>query len=112
MKNFYFSITGLFLTVLTLSGQAYLLPQEGHKVAYFSPETKAVQTFDVNLSYFYYNDGDTIYQVDPFLGAASMKYGKPGDYTVATFPSFLNISPDGAFLWAGYTDLNNEDARI
>ncbi len=65
------------------------------KVAYFSPESKAVQTFDVNLQYFYYNDGDTIYQVDPLLAGVSKKYGKPADYEVDAYPTFLNISPDG-----------------
>ncbi len=112
MKLFYPSIAGLFLTALTLNGQNYLESRNDLKVAYFSPESKTVQTFDVNLSYFYYNDGDTIFQVDPFLGGVSRKYGKPADYEAIAFPSFLNVSPDGTSLWAGYTDLPNADARI
>ncbi len=112
MKLFYFSLSGLFLTGLTLTGQPYLIPHAGLKVAYFSPESKPVLAFDVNQRYFYYNDGDTIYQVDPFLGGVSMKYGKPADYEAETFPTFLNISTDGTSLWAGFSDLPNVDARI
>lgn len=112
MKLFYFSLSSLFLIALNLSGQAYLQPEEGLKVAYLAPESKAVQTFDANLNYFYYNDGDSIYQVDPLLAGVSNKYGKPADYEVTAFPTFLNISPDGTSIWAGYSDLANEDARI
>ena len=112
MKLFYFFLSGLLLTALTLNGQNYLQPEPGVKVAYFAPESKSVQAFDVNQQYFYYNDGDTIYQIDPFLGGASMKYGKPADYDREAFPTFLNISDDGRALWAGYSDLPNEDARI
>ncbi len=112
MKQFYFSLLGLFLTALTLTGQNYLEPEEGIKVAYFAPDSLTVQTFDVDLNYFYYNDGDTIYQVDPFMGGASMNYGKPADYDVEAFPTFLNISPDGSSIWVGYSDLANADARI
>ncbi|MFO7668133.1 MAG: DUF4465 domain-containing protein [Bacteroidales bacterium] len=112
MKLFYFSLSGLFLTALTLTGQPYLIPHAGLKVAYFSPELKPVRAFEVNQRYFYYNDGDTIYQVDPFLGGVSMKYGKPAGYGAEAIPTFLNISPDGTSLWAGFTDPSNVDARI
>jgi hypothetical protein len=103
---------GLFLAALSLNAQNYLQPEEGIKVAYFSPEAGTIQAFDVTLNYFYYNDGDTIHQVDPFQEGTGNKYGKPADYDIGTFPTFLNASPDGAYLWAGYTDLANVDARI
>ncbi|MDX2430593.1 MAG: hypothetical protein QNK35_06655 [Bacteroides sp.] len=112
MKLFYFTLLGLFLTALSLSGQAYLQAEEGLKVAYFAPESKAIQAFEMNMQYFYYSDGDTIYQVDPLLAGVSKKYGKPVDYEVEVFPSFMSISPDGRYIWAGYSDLANEDARI
>ncbi len=48
----------------------------------------------------------------PLCAGASNKYGKPADYEVTAFPTFLNISPDGTSIWAGYSDLANEDARI
>ncbi len=112
MKHFYLSLLGLFFSGLIINAQNYLQPEEGIKVAYFSPETGTVQAFDVSLNYFYYNDGDTIHQVDPFQEGTGKKYGKPADYDIGTFPTFLNVSPDGVYLWVGYTDLANEDARI
>ena len=112
MKHFYLSLLGLFFSGLIINAQNYLQPEEGIKVAYFSPESTSIQTFDVNLQYFYYNDGDSIYQVDPFLEGAGKTFAKPADYEVDAYPTFLNISPDGSFLWAGYSDLANEDARI
>ena len=112
MTKFYSIFTGLILAVLSAFGQSYITPEEGHKVAYFFSDMENIQTFDVGNLFFYFNDGDTIYQADPSLGEISNKYGKPADYDLVTFPSFLCLSPGGESLWAGYTDLNNVDARI
>ncbi|TFH27728.1 MAG: DUF4465 domain-containing protein [Bacteroidia bacterium] len=102
----------LFCTSLSTYGQAYLVPEQGHKVAFHFSDTVSVRTFDVNEEFFYFDDGDTIYQIDPNMGGASKKFGKPDDYDVLHYPSFLNLSSDGASLWAGYTDSDNVDARI
>ncbi len=112
MKKFYTTLTGLSVLVLSLFGQSYLTPAEGHKVAYFFSDTVSVRTFDVNEGFFYFNDGDTVFQIDATLRGVGNKYGKPADYQLPSFPSFLSIAPDGAFLWAGYTDIDNADARI
>lgn len=112
MKLFYLALLGLFLAALSLNAQNYLQPEDGIKVAYFSPEASTVQAFDLTLNYFYYNDGDTIHQVDPFEEGRGNKFGKPADYNIGAFPTFLSVSPDGAYLWAGYSDLANTDARI
>ena len=97
---------------MSAHGQAYLVPEQGHKVAFHFSDTVSVQTFDVDDLFFYFDDGDTISQVDPNLGGTSKKFGLPADYALVTYPSFLNISHDGASLWAGYTDSYNVDARI
>ncbi|MCK5067644.1 MAG: DUF4465 domain-containing protein [Bacteroidales bacterium] len=112
MKNFCTFFAALFCVIMSLHGQDYLVPEPGHKVAFHFSDTVSVRTFDVNDLFFYFDDGDTIYQVDPNVGRASKKFGKPADYGVVTYPSFLNISSDGATLWAGYTDSDNVDARI
>lgn len=112
MKHIYLLIAALLSFVLPLQSQYYLSPESGHKVAYHFSDTVSIQTFEVGEQYFYFDDGDTIYQLDPFVGGSTNKYGLPADYTVPSYPSFLSLSPDGSTLWAGYTDANNTDARI
>ncbi len=105
-------LTGFILAALSASGQSYITPQEGHKVAYFFSDMDHIQSLDVGTDFFYFNDGDTIYQADPDQQNFSNKYGLPEDYNLVTFPSFLCLSPDESTLWAGFTDLDNVDARI
>ncbi len=112
MTKFYFSLTGLFLMAFTAFGQSYLTPEEGHKVAYFFSDINHIQTCDVGMHFFYFSDGDTIYQADPEERDISNKFAKPADYSLLSFPSFLSLSSDESSLWAGYTDLDNVDARI
>ncbi len=112
MTKFYFSLTGLFLMAFTAFGQSYISPEEGHKVAYFFSDINHIQTCDVGIQFFYFSNGDTIYQADPEERDISNKFGKPADYSLLSFPSFLSLSPDETSLWAGYTDLDNVDARI
>jgi hypothetical protein len=112
MRKFYLLSAALLGLIMSAHSQAYLVPEQGHKVAFHFSDTVTVQTFDVDDLFFYFDDGDTISQVDPTLGGTSRKYGLPADYALVTYPSFLNISPDGASLWAGYTDSDNVDARI
>ena len=111
MKQLYLLIAAL-LCMLPLRSQDYLDPEAGHKVAYHFSDTVSIQTFDVNDAYFYFDDGDTIYQFDPAEVRTSAKFGKPAEYDLQSYPSFLSLSPDGTSLWAGYTDLANVDARI
>jgi len=112
MKQIYFLFAALLSFVLPLKSQDYLVPEAGHKVAYHFSDTFSIQSFEVGEQYFYFDDGDTIYQMDPFVGGNTNKYGLPADYTVASYPSFLSLSSDGTTLWAGYTDVSNADARI
>lgn len=105
-------LTGLFLMAMSVSGQNYLSPEEGYKVAYFSPEQGMVQTFDVNLQYFYFDDGSDIYQVDPLEKTATDTFPRPADYIEGIYPGFLSISPDGLSLYAGYSNADNSDSRI
>ena len=112
MKKFYLILSGLILAGLSAFGQSYLNPQDGHKVAYFFSDIDHIQTLDVGTEFFYFCDGDTIYQADPDQGIFSNKYGLPVDYNLLTFSSFLCLSPDESTLWAAYTDLDNVDARI
>jgi len=112
MKFFYISLTGLFLVLSTAFGQSYMTPEEGHKVAYFFTDLDHVQTYDVGEQFFYFCDGDTVYQADPAERTISNKFGKPEDYDLTVFPSFLTLSPDETTIWLGYTDLDNVDARI
>ena len=65
MKKLYLVFNGLIIMVITAFGQPYLNPQEGHKVAYFFSDMEHIQTLDVGTEFFYFNDGDTIYQADP-----------------------------------------------
>jgi len=112
MKKFYTVLIGLTLVVFTTSAQSYIIPEEGHKVAYFFSEIEHIQALDASFDYFYFSTGDTIYQADPEQQLISRKYNLPADYDLLTFPSFLCLSPDDSTLWAGYTDLDNLDARI
>lgn len=112
MKQLYFLLAALLCAPLSLPSQDYLRPETGHKVAFHFSDTVSVLTFDVNENYFYFDDGDTIYRLDPLAGGTTRKYGKPADYSLVSYPSFLSLSPDGASLWAGYTDGSNVDARI
>lgn len=112
MRNFYTLSILLFCLIVSVHGQDYLFPEPGHKVAFHFADTVSLRTFDVNDDYFYFDDGDTIYQLDPGVGGTARKFGLPADYTVLTYPSFLSLSPDGESLWAGYTDASNVDARI
>jgi len=112
MRTLYLPLAALLLANLPLHSQDYLLPGPGLKVAFHFSDTVSVQTFDVNNEFFYFDDGDTIYQLDPEAGGTSRIFGKPADYAVPVYPSFLSLSPDGSALWAGYTDGANADARI
>jgi len=112
MKKFYLVFNYLIIFVLAASGQSYLNPREGHKVAYFFSDMAHIQSLDVGMEYFYFCDGDTIYQADPAQQVLSNKYGLPADYNLVTFSSFLSLSPDESTIWAGFTDLDNVDARI
>jgi len=112
MKKLYFIIAGLVLATVSAFGQAYLIPHEGHKAAYFFSEMDNIQTLDVGLEFFYFSDGDTIYQADPFRQLVSRKFSVPADYNTIPFPGFLCLSPDESRLWSGYTNLDNEDSRI
>jgi len=112
MKKFYPVFTGLILAALSAFGQSYINPQEGLKVAYFFSDMDHIQTLDVGSEFFYFSDGDTIYQADPDQQLLSNRFGLPVDYNLVTFPSFLCLSPDESTLWAGFTDLENVDARI
>ena len=112
MRIFYTLSVFLFCTCLSSYGQAYLVPEQGHKVAFHFSDTVSIRTFDVSDEFFYFDDGDTIFQVDPNVQRASKNYGKPADYDVASYSSFLSLSPDGTSLWTGYTDAANMDARI
>jgi hypothetical protein len=112
MRKFYTLSTLLFCLIVTVQGQGYLLPEQGYKVAFHFADTVSVRTFDVDDDFFYFDDGDNIYQVDPSVQRTSKKFGKPADYDVVVYPSFLSLSPDGSSLWTGYTDAANVDARI
>lgn len=112
MKKFYTTLAGFFLVAMTAAGQAHLTPAEGYKVAYWFPDLTEVQRFDLTDTMFYYCDLDSVYQMDLSNGQILKSYGKPADYTVISYPSFLAVSPGGGSLWAGYTDFNNEDPRI
>ena len=112
MKKFYLVLNGLIIMALTAFGQSYINPQEGHKVAYFFSDMDHIQSLDVGTEFFYFSDGDTIYQADPDQQLLSNRFGLPVDYNLVTFPSFLCLSPDESTLWAGFTDLENVDARI
>jgi hypothetical protein len=112
MKQLYFPFAALLCIALPLRSQGYLLPEPGHKIAFHFSDTVTVRTFDVNNNLFYFDDGDIIYQMDPLAGRATGIYGKPADYSVMAYPSFLSLSPDGSRVWAGYTDGANQDARI
>jgi len=112
MKKIYLILTGLILAVPAAFGQSYISPQEGHKVAYFFSDMDHIQALEVGEEFFYFCDGDTIYQADPDQQLLSNRFGLPADYNLVTFSSFLCLSPDESKLWAGFTDLDNVDARI
>jgi len=112
MTKFYTVFFGLTLVVFTALGQSYITPEEGHKVAYFFSDMDHIQALDAGSDYFYFSTGDTIYQADPDQQLLSNKYALPATYDLLTFPSFLCLSPDESTLWAGYTDMDNVDARI
>ena len=65
MTKFYSVFTVLILAALSAFGQSYINPQEGHKVAYFFSDMDHIQTLNVGTEFFYFSDGDTIYQADP-----------------------------------------------
>jgi hypothetical protein len=112
MKLFFTVLTGLFLLGMNAQGQTYLTPAARNKAAYFFPEYRSVGAFDLNDSFLYICEGDTIRQVDLQSGEETSRFGKPSDYEGLTFASFLTIAPGGMSLWAGYTDLENADARV
>ncbi len=112
MKKIYTFSAALLLTGMALNAQAYLNPEPGLKVAYISPEQAEVQSFDLSLQHFYYDDGMAIYRVDPFHDLATDTFPRPTDYPGTVYPAFLNLNPDGTELWAGYTNTGNTDSRI
>lgn len=112
MSIFYAAFAALLFSTTALSGQDYLAPQAGHKVAYFFSDTFDIQTYDVDLSYFYAQLEDSIYQIDPLQVAITNRYARPADYTESSYPSFLSIEPGGSALWVGFTTASQDDARI
>jgi len=112
MRKFYTFIAALVLTGMVLNAQRYLDPEPGFKVAYLAPEQTVVQSFDVSLQHFYFDDGTAVYRVDPFMELATDTFPFPADYPGLVFPGFLNLNPAGTEIWAGYTNTGNTDSRI
>ena len=91
-------------------GQSYLSPGEGYKAEDVLPSHNVFSTYDVRGDYIYGNDGDTIRRINRKTGEEIDKYGKPESYTA--YPSFLNVSSEGEYVWAGFTSSDNTDDRI
>jgi len=112
MRKFYIFMSALLMQGVALFGQTYLAPEEGYRVAGFLSEYTRISAFDLRGDRIYIQDGDTIHVVNAKTGEALRKYGKPADYQVANYASFLTISPDEKTIWAGYTSDGNADDRI
>jgi len=91
-------------------GQSYLNSGVGYKAEDVLSSYATFSTYDVHGNYIYGNDGDTIRRFNRETGEEIAKYGKPESYSA--FPSFLNVSPGGEYIWAGFTVSGNTDDRI
>ena len=111
MKTFSLTLFGLVVFVTALIGQNYLTPSEGHKAFLVFPELTGLGVFDLHGDVLYANDGDTIHCLNLETGLEEKKFGKPEGYNGA-YASFLTMSPDGKYIWTGYTVPGNSDDRI
>ncbi|MEN8202089.1 MAG: DUF4465 domain-containing protein [Bacteroidota bacterium] len=112
MKKFNIIMSGLLMQAGLLTGQSYLAPEEGYRVADFLSDYTRIGAFDIKGDRVYIQDGDSIHVLDAGTGEEIGKYGEPADYTVSNYASFLTVSPDEKSIWAGYTSDGNADDRI
>ncbi|MDG5800604.1 T9SS type A sorting domain-containing protein [Marinilabiliaceae bacterium ANBcel2] len=102
--------TGVKVKSLKSSSDDLLIPAEEFRFnELFSNHSFAA--FDVFDNYFYGNNDNTIYRYN-LKGELIETYETPEDYDEMIWASFLNVSPDGTDLWAGYTNMGNDDDRI
>ena len=112
MSKLYIVLCGLLMQVVILSGQTYLAPEQGYRVADFLSEYSTIGAFDVAGDRIYIQDGDSIHVVDAASGEELKTFGEPSDYQGNNYASFLTVSPDEKSIWAGYTSDGNADDRI
>ena len=112
MTKYYLALTTFCLLVLPAHGQTSLVPERDYDVATWLPDYPNTGAFDFSDSLFYLNDGDTIHLLGITGGMELKKYGKPADYELTSYATFLTISPDGNTIWAGYTSDGAIDDRI
>ncbi|MGD2035275.1 MAG: DUF4465 domain-containing protein [Bacteroidales bacterium] len=110
MKQIYLFMVTIACSGIIVSAQSYLVPSEGFKAADVLPGYNTFSAFDIHDSLLYANDGDTIRCLNMKTGQEMNKFGKPAGY--ASWPSFVTMSPDGATIWAGFTNSGNTDDRI
>lgn len=110
MKKIHLSILIMLLCAVTTIAQSYLSPSTSFKSLDVFSAYNAFSAFDIYDSLLYGNDGDTIRCLNINTGEEINKYGKPSNYT--SWASFLTMSPDGAEIWAGFTNSGNIDDRI
>ncbi len=106
------TLTFLVLIVMAHlgNGQSYLTHGEGYKAKDILSSHTTFSSFDVKGNYIYANDGDTIRLYNRETEEETAKFGKPESYP--SYPSFVNVSPDGDHIWAGFTVSGNTDDRI
>ncbi len=113
MKHLYLFILAMGLFCNTnLFAQNPLTPSEGFKTSDIIPEVTNFAALDIYDNLLYANDGNTIHCYNMETGEEVRTYDKPDDYGGITYASFINISPDGNNIWAGFTVSGNTDDRI
>jgi len=102
--------SGQVVQSLKSSSESFLTPSANYRSKQlFAPRSFAA--FDVHGNYFYGNDDNTIYRYT-LKGELINTYVKPADYAGMVWASFLNVSSDGNYLYAGFTNMGNSDDRI
>lgn len=112
MTKFYFSLTAFCMLALPIFGQTSLSPRHGYSIATWLSEYTNSGAFAFSDTLFYLNEGDTIRELGIQSGSELNKYGKPQEYAIPSYPTFLTLSTDGSALWAGYTSDGAIDDRI
>lgn len=111
MKKVYMIIFFWGLSISTIMSQdSYLSPADGYKSNDILSSFNNFLAFDIHENMLYANNGDTIKCFNINTGELLMEYPRPTGYE--SYASFITMSGDGNYIWAGYTTSGNTDDRI
>ncbi len=111
MKNLYLSIVIILIAGLNTAAQSiYLQPAPSFSAMDLLQEQINFSSFDLYGDQLFANDGASVFRFSIDTLEQLQEYPMPADYIA--WAGFLNLSPDGKTIWAGYTVSDNTDDRI